>query len=199
MKPQITPSKITFNTGACFYFFISIFLVFFSPTFNAKAVSIELERQLNTDSIEASEQVKEAIAKVEKTLNIFHQAAAQADKKTYLGLLTPQSIFLGTDASERWTKKEFTAFVSPIFSQGKGWLYRPVKRHVSLFNQGNSAFFDEILVNKKYGTCRGTGVLVNTAQGWKIFQYNLSIPVPNALSLDVVKIIKTHEQAANKS
>lgn len=127
---------------------------------------------------------------IDKVLDSFHQAAAQADAKTYLNLLTENSIFLGTDASERWTKTEFSAFVLPYFNQGKGWTYRPTERHVSLFNQGQMAFFDELLENDKYGLCRGTGVLVKTAQGWKISQYNLSIPVPNAIALEVVTKIK---------
>jgi ketosteroid isomerase-like protein len=127
---------------------------------------------------------------IDKALDAFHQAAAQADGKTYLNLLTQDSIFLGTDASERWTKAEFTAFVEPYFKQGKGWTYRPTDRHVSLFNQGKMAFFDELLDNDKYGVCRGTGVLVKTDQGWKISQYNLSIPLHNAIPLDVVTQIK---------
>jgi ketosteroid isomerase-like protein len=127
---------------------------------------------------------------VDQALDAFHQAAAQADAKTYLNLLTPDSIFLGTDASERWTKAEFTAFVKPYFNKGKGWTYRSIERHVSLFSQGGMAFFDELLDNDKYGICRGSGILIKTDQGWKISQYNLSIPVPNAIAVDVVKQIK---------
>ena len=38
---------------------------------------------------------------------------------------------------------------------------------------------------KSYGTCRGTGVLKLTADGWRIVQYSLSIPIPNELAGDI--------------
>ena len=127
-------------------------------------------------------------------LNNFHQAAADAQAKPYFNLLSQDAIFLGTDAIERWSKAEFKAFVVPYFSQGKGWLYTPVERNISVIKQGQVAFFDEILFSKSYGTCRGSGLLVKTNQGWKISQYNLSIPMPNGLAKALVKQIKAFEQ-----
>ena len=52
------------------------------------------------------------------------------------------------------------------------------------------AWFDERLENAKIGVCRGTGVLLRTADGWKIAQYNLSVPVPNELMSEVVLLIQ---------
>ena len=131
---------------------------------------------------------------IDLVLNNFHQAAADAQAKPYFNLLSQDAIFLGTDATERWSKEEFKAFVVPYFSQGKGWLYTPVERNVTVLKQGQVAFFDEILFSKSYGTCRGSGLLVKTDQGWKISQYNLSIPMPNGLAKALVKQIKTFEQ-----
>ena len=131
---------------------------------------------------------------INKTLDQFHQAAAQANAQEYLNLLTDDAIFLGTDAGERWTKKQFTAFVLPYFNQGKGWLYVAKERNISLLKNDVIAFFDEILVNKKYGVCRGTGVLIKTKQGWKISQYNLSIMIPNGVAIEVVKQINNYER-----
>lgn len=131
---------------------------------------------------------------IDLVLNNFHQAAADAQAKPYFNLLSHDAIFLGTDATERWSKEEFKAFVVPYFSQGKGWLYTPVERNISVIKQGQVAFFDEILFSKSYGTCRGSGLLVKTDQGWKISQYNLSIPMPNGLAKALVKQIKTFEQ-----
>ncbi|WDE11196.1 nuclear transport factor 2 family protein [Thalassomonas haliotis] len=130
---------------------------------------------------------------VARVLDNFHQAAARADMKTYLGLMTKEAVFLGTDAGERWDKQAFSEFVKPYFSQGKGWLYRPQERHINQSGD-NMAFFDELLSNENYGLCRGSGVLVKTETGWKIAQYNLSIPVPNAIAKKVVKQIKTLSQ-----
>ncbi|MBZ0089190.1 MAG: nuclear transport factor 2 family protein, partial [Thermoanaerobaculia bacterium] len=41
-----------------------------------------------------------------------------------------------------------------------------------------------------YGACRGSGVLEKTATGWKIAQYNLSIPIPNDLAKELVTRIR---------
>ena len=131
---------------------------------------------------------------INDTLDKFHQAAANANATNYLNLLTDDAIFLGTDASERWTKKQFSAFVLPYFEQGKGWLYVAKERNISLLENNSTAFFDELLTNKKYGLCRGTGVLINTRHGWKISQYSLSLMVPNDVASDVAKQIKSYEQ-----
>jgi len=127
---------------------------------------------------------------IDKVLNSFHQAAADAKSDVYFNLLTDDAIFLGTDASERWTKDEFKAFVVPYFSKGTGWLYTPTQRDTSLIQDGRVAFFDELLFSESYGVCRGSGVLYKTKAGWKIAQYNLSIPMPNGLAKALVKQIK---------
>lgn len=132
---------------------------------------------------------------IDLVLNNFHQAAANAQAKPYFNLLSQNAIFLGTDATERWSKEEFKAFVVPYFSQGKGWLYKPVERNISVVKQRQVAFFDEILFSESYGTCRGSGLLVKTDQGWKIAQYNLSIPMPNGIAKALVKQIKAFEQS----
>lgn len=40
------------------------------------------------------------------------------------------------------------------------------------------------------GLCRGSGVLVRIGSAWKIAQYNLSIPIPNRLTKQLVKQIE---------
>ncbi len=134
-------------------------------------------------------------ASIEKTLNAFHQAAAKAQAKPYFDLLSDDAIFIGTDASERWTKKQFKAFVVPYFSKGRGWLYTPTQRNISFVENQEVAFFDELLHSSSYGICRGTGVLIKTQQGWKISQYNLSIPMPNSIAKSLVKQITAFEKS----
>lgn len=146
-------------------------------------------------SIAQSTKNEQAISKV---LDQFHQAAAEANAKEYLNSLTDDAIFLGTDASERWTKQQFTDFVLPYFNQGKGWLYVAKDRNINLLNQNTVAFFDEILENSKYGYCRGSGVLVQTTQGWKISQYSLSLLVPNGVTEQVTEQIKHYSQQKNE-
>ena len=127
---------------------------------------------------------------VSQILDDFHRAASEADGQTYFSLLHENAVFLGTDASERWSKAEFRGFAEPYFSKGKGWTYNKTQRHILISKDGNTAWFDEMLINKSYGSCRGTGVLTKTEQGWKIIQYNLSIPIPNGIAKDIVKQIK---------
>ncbi|WP_286234617.1 nuclear transport factor 2 family protein [Thalassotalea sediminis] len=126
---------------------------------------------------------------VEDVLDSFHQAAGEANFERYFSLLAKESVFLGTDATERWNKTAFKAFVKPYFDANKGWLYTPTERNVSIIETGKIAFFDELLTNASYGLCRGSGVLIKRAGQWKILQYNLTIPIPNGVSKRVVSII----------
>lgn len=139
-----------------------------------------------------------ANSELDAVLDDFHQAASEANYDKYINLLAKDAIYLGTDSGERWNKSEFAAFVKPYFSQGKGWLYLPIERHITGTQANNIAFFDELLENKNYGRCRGSGVLVKNEDGWKILQYNLSIPVPNAIAHEVVDKIKVYRNATNK-
>ena len=127
---------------------------------------------------------------VEETLNQFHAAAAKADGAAYFALFAPEGVFIGTDATERWTVEQFKNFAAPYFAKGKGWTYVPKTRHVELTPQGDVAWFDEILDNQSYGVCRGTGVLRKVGGAWRISQYHLTIPVPNELAAQVVKMIR---------
>ena len=127
---------------------------------------------------------------IEAVLNDFHKAASDADVDRYLGHFSQTGVFLGTDASERWTREQFREFVRPYFSRGQGWIYTPRERHVTISANGRFAWFDEILENSAYGTCRGSGALRLVDGAWKIEQYSLSIPIPNDLTSDLVARIR---------
>ena len=131
-------------------------------------------------------------AAVASALDAFHAAAAAADEGAYFGLFAPEGVFLGTAGEERWTVDEFRAFVHPYFSTGKGWTYtaRLGRRHIGLSPDASVAWFDEVLDNAKYGECRGTGALRRIDGKWRIVQYNLTIPVPNAIAPRVVEMIR---------
>ncbi len=126
---------------------------------------------------------------VNNTLDSFHDAAAGADWDRYFGLMSEDAIFLGTDASERWDKPTFKAYARPT----KGWTYAVRERHVNFTPDGNTAWFDELLDNAKYGTSRGTGVLIRTNDGWKISQYHLTFPLPNDLADGITEQIQAFE------
>ena len=118
-------------------------------------------------------------AAVARVLDDFHAAAAAADGPRYFAHFAPEGVFLGTDATERWTVAEFRAYAEPFFSKGKGWTYRPRDRHVFLSEDGRTAWFDERVDNERYGELRGTGVLRVVEGRWLVAQYNLAFPVPN--------------------
>lgn len=83
-------------------------------------------------------QLKVYASDIEKAQNNlldgFHQAASEANYDAYFGALTPQAIFLGTDATERWTKDMFSDYVKPYFDKGIGWTYTPTKRLITQVN-----------------------------------------------------------------
>ena len=123
------------------------------------------------------------------TLDDFHRAAAEADGERYFDHFTEDAIFLGTDATERWDLAAFHAFADPYFTAGQGWAYAATERHLQLAPGGGVAWFDERLQNEKYGELRGSGVLREVGERWKIAQYNLSYPVPNELAGGLVERI----------
>ncbi|MDX1628558.1 MAG: nuclear transport factor 2 family protein [Fulvivirga sp.] len=128
-----------------------------------------------------------APAEIHETLNKWHQAAADADFEAYFAYFENDSaIFMGTDATERWTIAEFRPWSKPYFDKGKAWSFTPVERHIYFSESGTTVWFDESLDTPNLGPSRGTGVLVKTPNGWKIAHYNLSIPIPNELVYDFV-------------
>ena len=131
-----------------------------------------------------------AVARPGAVLDSFHDAASKADEERYFAHFAPEGVFLGTDASERWTVDAFRAYAHPHFAKGRGWTYVPRDRHVVFAPGGRVAWFDELLDNEHYGELRGTGALRRTADGWKIVQYNLTFLVPNDAAKEVVKLIQ---------
>ncbi|MCP4599960.1 MAG: nuclear transport factor 2 family protein [Proteobacteria bacterium] len=132
------------------------------------------------------------IRQTEHVLDDWHDAASKADGTRYFGHMTEDAVFLGTDAAERWTIEEFKSFAAPYFSKGSGWTYIPRDRHITLSEDGSVAWFDERIDNDKMGELRGTGVLHRIDGVWKIAQYNMSFPIPNEITDEVVeKILAT--------
>jgi ketosteroid isomerase-like protein len=129
--------------------------------------------------------------RVEAVLDEFHSAAAAADEGRYLATLTDDMVFLGTAPGERWVGSEWRDFVHSYFSLGKGWAYEPSERSVVVAPDSTTAWFDETVGNDHYGTCRGSGVLRQEGDTWRIAQYNLTIPVPDELAPELVARIRT--------
>ena len=124
---------------------------------------------------------------VRSMLDSFNTAASNADYNTYFNFYTDYAIFTGTDATERWNKKEFMNYAKPFFDKGKAWNFTSLERHIYIDPQGTYAWFDELL-NTQMKICRGSGVLVKEGNGWKVIQYILSATIPNEVMDSVVKI-----------
>ena len=129
---------------------------------------------------------------IEAVLDDWHRAASEADGQRYFGHMSADAVFLGTDATERWTREEFRAYAEARFAAGQGWTYASVERHVFLGSDARTAWFDERLWNEKYGECRGTGTLLELGGEWKVAHYSLTFPVPNAIALEVIGRIREH-------
>ena len=114
--------------------------------------------------------------------------------RLYFNLYTDNAVFLGTDITERWTIEAFKAYAQARFDQGTGWTYTPQSRHLYFSPDKKTAWFDEILHNERFGECRGTGVLVKIDDQWKIAQYHLTVPIPNALLFRVADMIREEKQ-----
>jgi len=141
---------------------------------------------LLSSSTASAQSDESAVAAV---LDGYHQAAAEADWQTYFDLLSEDAVFLGTDVSERWPK----AVLREYAIDSNGWIYLPRERNINFTPDGNSAWFDEVLDSASYGTSRGTGVLIKTDEGWRISQYHLTFPIPNALAKSFTDEIKAWE------
>ena len=125
--------------------------------------------------------------KINRVLDGWHLAAAEADFDAYFNKMTQDGVFIGTDAMENWQNDEFRAFSKPYFDQGKAWSFTAVQRNIYLDDDGTFAWFDELL-DTQMKICRGSGVLKKVNGQWKIAHYVLSIAVPNDNVSELIKI-----------
>lgn len=125
--------------------------------------------------------------KVNQTIDAWHKAAGEAKFDAYFDLMAENAIFIGTDATENWNKKDFKIWAKPYFDKGKAWNFTALERHVFFDQTGKIAWFDELL-NTQMKICRGSGVLVKIGKEWKIQHYVLSMTIPNDDVDPIVKI-----------
>jgi hypothetical protein len=171
---------------------VALFLIAQTPPMPALGA---LE-SLPADNRAAAFLTAEATTKeVNAVLDRMHAAASRADGETYFAQFDTGARFIGTDATERWDIDAFRAYAEPYFARGQGWTYRPhPDRTLQII--GDTVIFDELLDNDSYGLVRGSGVVMRTANGWKIEQYVLSYAVPNDVARDVTALVRAHEAPA---
>lgn len=144
-------------------------------------------------SVLSQAQTKET-ATVTTLLNNWHKAAAEAKFDTYFNMMSDESIFIGTDATENWNKKAFMAFAKPYFDKGKAWSFTTLERNIYFSKDKKMAWFDELL-NTQMKICRGSGVLIKEGKEWKIKHYVLSMTIPNDNTNEVIKVKAPIEDA----
>ena len=137
----------------------------------------------NYNNIDTDKEIKA----INNMLDSWHKAASKADFDAYFKYFDEDGVFMGTDASEYWPKKDFMLWAKPIFDKGKAWDFKALERHVYIDKSGNIAWFDELL-KTQMKLCRGSGVLRKTGYSWKIQQYVLSMTIPNANTDTVVRL-----------
>jgi len=128
---------------------------------------------------------------VAEVIDDFHDAAAHGDKERYLGHLTDDAVYLGTDEWERWPKyPDFDEYVAARFKDGSGWNYKSVDRTIRLGDSRDVAWFDEVLYSETNGRIRGTGVLTRQSGQWKLEHYAMSFLIFNENWDEVIELTK---------
>lgn len=126
--------------------------------------------------------------KINQTIDAWHKAAGEVKFDAYFSALADDAIYIGTDATENWTKKEFQIWAKPFFDKGTTWNFKALERHIFFDKSRKTAWFDELL-DTQMKICRGSGVLVKVGKEWKIQHYVLSMTIPND-EVDAVTKIK---------
>jgi ketosteroid isomerase-like protein len=125
--------------------------------------------------------------KINQTLDNWHKAAADVKFDAYFNAMADDAIYIGTDATENWSKPDFKGWAKPYFDKGTTWNFTALERHIFFDKSGKTAWFDELL-NTQMKICRGSGVLVKVGKEWKIQHYVLSMTIPNDEVDAVVKV-----------
>ena len=128
--------------------------------------------------------------KINTLMNSWHKNAADANFNDFIELFDREGFYIGTDASEIWTKTQFAKIFKPHFDRKKTWDFKTIKRNIFFSKNKKVAWFNELL-DTWMGTCRGSGVFEKEKGTWKLKQYVLSVTVPNSKMKQVIMIKKT--------
>lgn len=126
----------------------------------------------------SNQEIEDIKVTVETLMNNWHKDAAETNFNQYFELMDSSSYFIGTDATEYWTKNQFEDFCKPYFEKGEAWDFKTLERNIYVNKAADVVWFDELL-NTWMGICRGSGVLIKSNNVWKLQHYVLSIVIPN--------------------
>ena len=108
---------------------------------------------LFVSSVLSAQNLESEKQKVTQFLDQWHAAAAAANFETYFGALAEESIFIGTDATENWNKKQFQAFAKPYFDRGKAWSFKAIERNIYYSEDGKLLKTDKYIEGMDTITC----------------------------------------------
>lgn len=154
-------------------------------------VSCQKTQDLNFDK-------KKTEKNINSMLNQWHKDVATYNYDAYFNKMTENAVFVGTDASEVWSKQEFQDFCKPFFDKKQTWDFKPHKRNIYFSTSDKTAWFNETLATWM-GVCRGSGVVTKNGDDWKIEHYVLSVVIPNETIKAVVNIKKERDSLYLKS
>jgi hypothetical protein len=155
--------------------------------------SVSLKEPQGADvAVPESASLDKSRQEIHALLDSFNVAAAKSDFDRYFSFYTPDAVFMGTDATERWELDSFKVWAKPYFDKKTTWNFLSLKRNIYFDKSGKLAWFDELL-STQMKICRGSGVVVRDGKDWKISQYVLSMTIPNSQVDQVVKN-KTSEE-----
>lgn len=150
-----------------------------------KIASITDTRQKNNCAEKSTTSIKNDLYNfVEK----WHTAAAHADEETFFGMMAADGIYIGTDETEYWLRDELRSWAKSAFEKEVAWDFKTISRNIYCSDDGRTAWWDEKL-DTWMGTCRGSGVLYRTSNGWKIKHYHLAVTIPNNKIKGFIKLV----------
>ena len=169
----------------CRIFLLLSLLVFVPAVVTEVADAADLANAANSQT--------ETIQKLNQFIDGWHDDAAHA-RLAYFDKMTADAVYIGTDQSERWTRDEFKIWAKPAFSRPGAWAFTVINRHIAMTEDQSVLWFDEQL-QTKMGVCQASGVVRQTAVGFKIAHYQLSLTVPNALIDYLAEGVKKQAQS----
>lgn len=128
----------------------------------------------------APDDVASITAKVAQFIDEWHDDAAHA-RLQYFDKMAKDGVYIGTDKTERWTRDEFKVWAKRFFERPSAWAFKSFNRHISMSEDRKFIWFDEQL-QTQMGICQASGVIEQTAKGFEIRHYQLSLTVPNDLT-----------------
>jgi hypothetical protein len=116
-------------------------------------------------------------------------------RRGLLGILPDDAVFLGTDATERWTGKQFREFAMPYFKRGPRDPRAAVALDHAVGRRRVLAWFDEVLDNEGCANAAARACCALPLESWSITEK----PSPRSHRAVARAPMPTHGAGAERS